>query len=201
MMILLALLVSMSAMGQRTRIYIEDFEIMPDSTVTVPVILATQDTTVGFQFNMDAPEGLLVKGIGKMPYLSELGMLLTHNKIDGTYVVVAYSMDLVSCPPDTAEVVKIKFQATPEFTGGDVILWKCRGSATNGDPLTFDNDTVHVTVPSSSLISIPADGPAGKQYFNMQGQPISSPDSVPVAIQVTTATDGTRTTRKVAVKP
>ena len=64
----------------------------------------------------------------------------------------------------------------------------------------FDNDTTIVTVPKASIMEINEDGlPASEQYFNLNGQPIVSPDSVPVAIQVTTRPDGRRSSRKVAV--
>jgi hypothetical protein len=63
----------------------------------------------------------------------------------------------------------------------------------------MDGDTTMVTVPTASLIGIPYDMPVQDQYFNLLGQPVSSPDSVPVAIQVTTGPNGERTSRKEAV--
>ena len=63
----------------------------------------------------------------------------------------------------------------------------------------MEGDTTTVTVPQASLIGIPVDGqPVKDQYFNLMGQPITSPDVVPVAIQVTTLADGGHTSRKVA---
>ena len=70
------------------------------------------------------------------------------------------------------------------------------------DNTTFviQGDTVKVTVPEASVIEVPQDQtPAGEQYFNLNGQPISSPDSVPVAIQVNTLASGQRVSRKVSV--
>ena len=47
---LLAVCVAVCAMAQANRVYIEDFEICPDSVVTVPVMLANVDETRGVQF-------------------------------------------------------------------------------------------------------------------------------------------------------
>ena len=55
---ILALMMALGALAQRNVVYIEDFEICPDSTVTLPVMMANSDPTRGIQFNMSLPLGL-----------------------------------------------------------------------------------------------------------------------------------------------
>jgi hypothetical protein len=96
-------------------------------------------------------------------------------------------------------VLMIEFKAKSDFAGGEIVLWKCRGSTMENTTIIIGNDTTMVTLPSSSLIGIPIDKcPDGDQYFNLLGQPIPSADSVPVAVRVTTRPDGTIDSRKVA---
>ena len=59
-MIIFALLVALDAVSQSNRIYVEPFEICPDSIVAVPVMLANESPTRGLEFNMTLPEGLVV---------------------------------------------------------------------------------------------------------------------------------------------
>lgn len=199
---LLALVVPVGALGQHNRIYMDDFEIAPDSTVTVPVIMANEDTTYGFQFHLTPPEGLQVRSVRKTPHINDLGLSLLSSKEGGMTIVLLYSMEMLYCPPDTAEVVTVKFQADPGFRGGDIIIDKCLGSKHNTDGIFLDGDTVHVSIPSSGVALLNQDAaPVQEHYYNLQGQPITSPDSVPVAIKVTTAATGERTARKVTVKP
>ena len=46
-------LLALSGAAQTNRIYIDDFEIYPDSTVTVPVVFANESRARGLQYNRD----------------------------------------------------------------------------------------------------------------------------------------------------
>ena len=202
-MTLMAVLVAVSAMAQsRNRIYIEDFEIDLDSTLVVPVMLANQDESRGLQFNITLPDGLRMIDRETTDYAQRYNMSLSCNysQNTGSYLVIMYPTPPTCFPPDTMAVMTITFKALPNFKGGLMPVWKCRGSTMDNETIFMDNDTTKVTVPSSSLIGVPTDTkPVWDQYFNMMGMPIDSPDSVPVAIHVTTAADGRCVSRKVAV--
>ena len=80
-------------------------------------------------------------------------------------------------------------------------VWKVIGSTIDNVAFPIDGDTALVTVPTSSLLNIPYDQPpVREQYFNLMGNPIQSPDTVPVAIEVITRPDGSCTSRKIAVR-
>lgn len=197
---MMALLAALTAAGQSGRIYIEDFEIDLDSTKTVPVILANIDPTRGVQFNLTLPDGLSLEGYEETAYSLGYDMALTSRFVPdyNGYLVFLYPSRPICFPPDTAAVINLTFTASSNFKGGDLTLWQCRGSTLENTTLYLDGDTTQVTVPVSSLIGIPIDQkPTEEQYFNLMGQPISSPDMAPIAIQVTTRADGVRSSRKV----
>lgn len=198
---ILAVCVALCAMAGTNRIYIEDFEIDPDSTVTVPVMLANEDPTRGVQFNMTLPPGLILKSSKVTDYSSEYTMSLTcrYSEADGHYLLFLYPMGPICYDPDTAAVLTVTFAAQPDFKGGTISLWKCRGSTIDNHSFVIGDATTIVTVPEASIIGIPIDNePVRDEFFNLMGQPVSSPDSIPVAIQVTTTASGERTSRKVA---
>lgn len=198
MMIILAAVFTLAAVAQRNRIYIEDFEIYPDSTITVPVMLANMDSTRGIQFNITLPSGLKILECNLTPYADEYDMFLFQNSTVSGTTIGMYPLSRVCFPPDTMAVLMIEFKAKSDFAGGEIVLWKCRGSTMENTTIIIGNDTTMVTLPSSSLIGIPIDKcPDGDQYFNLLGQPIPSADSVPVAVCVTTRPDGTIDSRKV----
>ena len=199
------MLVALTATGQTNRIYIEDFELAPDSTKTVPVMLANVDETRGIQFNITMPQGLKFAGYDLSEYAAQedFHMNLSANKVnDSTWSVMVYPSGRICFPPDVQPVVMLKFKAKSEFKGGDLLVWKCRGSTIDNNTIFMDDATTHVTVPQSSIIALPEDRfTVSEEFYNINGQSIASPDSVPVAIQVTTSNDGTRTARKVATRP
>lgn len=200
---LLAVCMALFTMAQNNRIYIEDFEISPDSTVTVPVILANEDPTRGVQFNISLPSGLIYKKSHVTEYSEEYGMSLTcrYSNRDGCYTVFLYPMAQICYDPDTAAVMTITFAAQSDFKGGTISIWKCRGSTINNKPFVIPDASTNVTIPAASLIGIPIDNePVHEEFFNLMGQPVLSPDSLPVAIQVTTTADGQRSCRKVACR-
>ena len=200
---ILAVSMALCAMAQNNRIYIEDFEIDPDSTVTVPVILANESPTRGVQFNMTLPPGLILKSSKVTDYSSEYFMSMTcrYYEKGGYYMVFIFPMAAVCFEPNTAEVMTITFAAQPDFKGGTISLWNCMGSTINNHSFAIDGASTVVTVPEASLIGIPIDkDPERDEFFNLLGQPVSSPDSVSLAIHVTTAADGQRTSRKVSCR-
>lgn len=202
-MTILAVLVAVSAVAQSpSRVYIEDFEIAPDSSIVVPVILANVERTRGVQFYITLPEGLSMIDRELTDYSLEYKMTLSspYSEKNKCYMVFIYPSAGNMFPPDTMAVMTIEFQASSTFRGGLMPLWKCRGSTLNNTSIVYQNDTTIVTVPTASLIGVPIDQqPTEDQYFNLMGQPIDSPQCAPVAIQVITAPNGQRSCRKVAV--
>lgn len=200
MMVMVAVLLALAVVAQqRNRIYIENFEIYPDSSLTVPVMLANMDSTRGIQFNITLPFGLRISECELTPYAKEYDMHIFENNNAGVLTIGMYPFSRVCFPPDTVAVMTINFDAKTDFKGGEIFLWKCRGSTMENTTIFIGDDTTTVTVPSSSLIGIPVDQKTDDElYFNLLGQPIPSADSVPVAVQVTTRPDGTINSRKVA---
>lgn len=203
LMIILLSLVALSGAAQSNRIYIDDFEIYPDSTVTVPVVLANESRIRGLQFNMTLPQGLTIEEYELTDYSDDLTMSLVVRRIkDNYYGVFIYPTQKIPYPADTTAVIMtLTFGATSDFTGGEVVMFNGRGSTMNNHTFIIDGDTVEVTVPAASLIGIPMDqNPVKDEFFNLQGSPIPSPDSVPVAIHVYTLADGRLDSRKVCVR-
>ena len=164
-LIILVAALAFNAVAQNNRIYIEDFEIIPDSSVLVPVILANQDTTCGFQFNMTLPDGLEVEKVSMTDRIRDLEMKLEYHERNGSSVVMIYSMQLAYCVPDTIEVLTIKFKADADFKGGEVSLWKCRGARTDNTGLILSDATTRVSVPERSLVGVPIDKKKEKEQF------------------------------------
>jgi len=202
MITLMSVLMAMNMLADGNRIYIDDFEISSDTTVWMPVMLANVDSTRGLQFNLTLPAGLNLKTYRMIESIEEeYGMsLFSSHRNDSVWTLGMYPMGRICLPPDTIAVMMLEFAADPEFKGGNILVWKCRGSTIDNMTIYIDDDTTHVTVPKSSLMGIPVDKKQGvEEYFNLMGQRIASPDSVPVALCVTTEPNGKRTCRKVAV--
>lgn len=204
LLLMLCALLAINAVAQQgNRIYIEDFEIEPGKTVSVPLMLSNQDPTRGMQFNISLPNGLRMIDQELTAYSEEYNMNMSCNyrKADSCYLVFIYPSSAICYPADTTvALMTFKLGAKQDFRGGDIVLWKCIGSTIDNTTFVIQGDTVKVTVPEASVIEVPQNQtPAGEQYFNLNGQPISSPDSVPVAIQVNTLASGQRVSRKVSV--
>ena len=196
----MAVLATLTAAAQGNRIYIEDFEIDRDSTKTVQVMLANVDPTRGIQFNLTLPAGLMFEDYEETAYSRRYTMSLTSRFVPeyNGYLIFLYPSKAICFPPDTTAVINLTFSASSDFSGGDLMIWQCRGSTIDNETIYMDGDTTQVSVPSSTLIGIPVDQrPTEEQYFNLMGQPIASPEMAPIAIQVTTRSDGMRTSRKV----
>lgn len=202
MLVVLAMAVAMSAVSQRNVMYIDDFEIYPDSTVVVPLMLANSDSTRGVELKMTLPDGLTLTAKQLTDYAEEeYGMVFFGGLSNGVWSLGMYPPGRVSFPPADTAIMTLQFTAAPDFKGGEIILWKQHGSTMSSKTIYFDSDTALVTVPTSSLIGIPMDSRQDSElFFNLMGQPIASPDSVPVAIQVVTDQAGRRSSHKVSVK-
>ena len=154
------------AVAQNNRVYIEDFEIVPGDSVTVPVVLANQDTTYGFQFGMMLPHGLEVKDVRLSDDFTQLGFNLNHGVRNGNCMVMVYSLKQLYCVPDSVKVLEVDFGARPGFKGGEITLWKGRGASSDNQCIYLDDGTVRVSVPKRSLVGIPIDQQQGDAHFN-----------------------------------
>lgn len=194
---------ALMASAQTNRIYIEDFEIEPGTTDTVPVLFASVDPSRGLQFNLSLSAGLDVVDIELTDYSRQFSMVgsCNYSSKNDCYLMFIYPGDRVCYPADTVAVImNVLIEADPDFSGGTLTTWKCRGSTMENAAIIMEGDTTTVSTPTASILLIPADQkPQPDQYFNMMGQPIDDPASAPVAIQVTTRASGERTSRKVAV--
>ncbi|MBR5674143.1 MAG: hypothetical protein IKW97_07050 [Muribaculaceae bacterium] len=199
----LALLATIGVAAQTNRIFIEDFEIEPGTTDSVAVMFSSVDPSRGLQFNISLPKGLAYMGADVTEYAANYNMSVSCNYSEKyrCYSAFIYPPGRICFPADTtAAVMNLWLKAKDEFKGGTIIIWKCRGSTIDNNTIYMDGDTTTVTVPQASIIGIPVDNqPVKDQYFNLLGQPITSPGVVPVAIQVTTLANGGHTSRKVAV--
>ena len=164
-MTLCALLMAVTAAAQGNRLMIQDFEIVPDSTVTVPVTLVNTDASRGLQFNLTIPEGLTIENVKVTKYTKKLGLSVTYSESNGISTIILYQMGKVCFPPDSADVVLVTFQASPKFRGGQVELWKGRGSTMENNTFIIEGDTAVVTVPAATLIGIPNGLKPEEEYF------------------------------------
>lgn len=203
LMIIVAVLMALPCWAQGNKVYIEDFEIEPDSSITVPVMMANADSTRGVQFNITLPEGMGLDGFAVSDYSRQYEMTMTCRLADeGTfYVAMVYPNGRICFPAGTEPVALLTFTASSNFKGGIIKVWKCRGSTIDNHVIEFDGALTTVTVPASSLIGVPIDKqPVKDEFFNLQGVPINSPDSAAMAIKVSTWPDGKVTASKVACR-
>lgn len=166
---LMALLTAMTLAAQDNRIFIDDFEIDRDSTVTVPVMLANVDPTRGIQFNLTLPQGLTLGDYEETPYSVKYKMSITcrHKTDQDYYMLLLVPSRPVCFPPDTARVINLTLAASSDFKGGTIDVWQCRGSTKDNHTIVMGGDAVQVTVPEASLIGIPIEQkPAEDQFFN-----------------------------------
>ena len=173
---LTALFVTVGAMAQSSnRIYIEDFEIDPDSTLTVPVMLANEDPSRGVQFYITLPEGLKMTDYDLTDYSRRHHMAVSCNfsSKNNCYMVFIYPSLATCFPPDTVAVMTIEFHAPHDFEGGLMPVWKCRGSTMENKSIFMEDGITRVTVPQASLIGDPVDRkPAWREDFiNQKDQP------------------------------
>ena len=174
LLLIMAMLMSLVATAQTNRIFIEDFEIEPGATDSVPVLLSNVDPSRGLQFNISLPEGLNYMGAEVSEYASgyKMSVSCNYNQKNSCYSAFIYPPGPICFPADTTAVVMyIWLMAKDDFKGGPIITWKCRGSALDNNTIIMDGDTTVVTVPQASLIGIPVENrQAQDQYFNLTGQ-------------------------------
>ncbi|MBQ6166054.1 MAG: hypothetical protein IJK41_01265 [Muribaculaceae bacterium] len=143
---LLTVAATVTALAQGNgRIYIEDFEITPDSTVMVQVMLENSEPTQGFQFNMNLPEGLTLEEIELTKYSRKMKMNQANKLKNGSWIVAVYSMEQTAYPPDTAAVLTLTMTALPDFEGGNINIDKCQGSSLEYTTINYDNSYAVVT--------------------------------------------------------
>ena len=162
--------------------------------------MANRDSTRGIQVNITLPEGLRLLDRSLTQYSRDFGMEPFGNYKNGVWTIGMIPSVAICFPPADTAIMELKFNALPEFTGGEIILWRQRGATIKNKTIFFEDDTTLVTVPQASIIELQDKAqPTDERFFNLEGQPIQSPDAVPMAIQVATWPDGRRSARKVAV--
>lgn len=148
MIAMLVAVATLTAMAQRSNsIYIEDFEIAPDSSAIVNVMLANNEITRGFQFKMKLPDGLEVDDIELTKHAKRQQMNIASNLTKGNWIVAVYPSGLTSLPADTAAVLTIYFTALPQFEGGRITITKSMGSSEENTTIYYDDSSTTVTVP------------------------------------------------------
>lgn len=200
-MAVLAVLVAIPVSGQANSLYMDDFELEPDSIITVPLVLANESPSRGLQFTLTLPQDIYLEESVVTSYSQGYRMSISNNVLgDNSFLIFVYPSIRICYPPDTAEIVKFTFSAAPSFKGGQIFITECVGSTIENQSFPMEGDTVNVAVSPASLIGVPVNQqPVEDQYFNLLGLPISSADEVPVAIRVTTTADGRRDSRKVSI--
>ena len=202
LMAIFVVLLSLPCLAQSNQIYMNDFEIVPDSIMDFSLMLANESPTRGLQYTMKLPQGLFLEDMVVTAYSQHYRMTISCNDLgNNSYLVFVFPNIRICYPPDTAAIVTISLRAASDFKGGDVLIVDCAGSTIDSQSFPIVGDTVHVTVPASSLIRIPMDQqPVKDQYFNLLGAPIHSATDVPIAIHVTTSRDGRRDCHKVSMQ-
>ncbi len=150
MITLLAALAAVAAVAQsRGCVYIENLELVPDSTVTVPVMLACLEPTQGLQFKMSLPDGLILEEMELTKRSRRLDMNLAKKHKGDTWNVAVYTMSMASFPPDTTAVIHATLRALPQFQGGEIHIWKCQGCSQDFTTINYDDS--YTTVMRAAL--------------------------------------------------
>lgn len=147
LMICLAVCAALWGVAQNSRIYLDDFEVAPGSTVTVPVLLANQDTTRGVQFSVSLPQGLKCVELNLSEYAERKKFISNYTVKGNTCKVMIFQVGTASFTPGNNVIAMITLEADDAFKGGDVTVNKCRGSTMDNKSLLLDGGTAVVTVP------------------------------------------------------
>ena len=148
-MICLAVCAALCAVAQGNRICVHDIEVARGATVTVPVLLANQDTTRGVQFRVTLPQGLTCQEWNLAPRTERLGFILNNILKDGAHSVMIYQVGRGAIPPGDEAIAIMTLQVDDTFTGGEITVWKCRGSTMDNKSMEMDGSTSSVTVPEN----------------------------------------------------
>lgn len=169
LMIMMLLCLAQIAVAQADRVYIEDFEISPDSVVTVPVMLACPQQTRGIQFDMALPQGLELEDMELSNHSDNLGMRLSNRKLNGsnTHAIVLYPFKESFFQSDTSVVVMyISFKALKGFKGGTISLSRIRGSTLSNQSIKMNDASTTVTLLPNTLMRRQQDDDVQDQFFN-----------------------------------
>ena len=160
--ICLAVCAALFAAAQNSRVYMDDFEVAPGSSVTVPIILANQDTTRGVQFSVSLPQGLQCAELNLSQFAERKKFLLNYNVKGNTCKVMVFQVGIANFTPGEITVADITLEADDSFKGGNITFKKCRGSTMDNKSILMDGSTAVVTVPKEGqggffLDAAPAD--------------------------------------------
>lgn len=174
MITLLAMVMALPCVAQVNRLYMNDFEIEPDSTVTVLLYLTNEVPSRGLQFNLTLPEGLTREDYEVTAYSKECNMTMVCEKTGANnYMAFVYPPTRICYPVDSdREVATFTFKAASGFKGGELVIDGCKGSTMDSKTFSIEGDTVVVTVPARSLVGIPVDQQStDSPFFNLQEKP------------------------------
>ena len=150
LMICLAVCVTLCAVAQRNRIYVDSFEIARGGTVTVPVMLANQDTTRGVQFRVTLPQGLRCVEMNVSQRAERKGFILNKTLKDDFHSVMIYQVGTACFAPGDMAIAEMTLQADETFGGGEITVWKCRGSTMDNLSIEMDGGMAIVTIPMAA---------------------------------------------------
>lgn len=169
MMTWLLMCAALCVVAQGNRIYMEDVEITPDSSLTVPLMLTNVDETRGVQFNMVLPQGLQLVDQDLTDYSYDIGMKLTtrHLAEQNTWIVIVHSMEKAYFPAGNATaIMEFCFKAAKDFKGGKIILNNMRGSTFDNRSIKVNDDSTTVTVLPNTLMRRQQADDDQDQFFN-----------------------------------
>lgn len=151
---LLLMLLAMSAASQHNGIFIENFEIEPGSSMTVPVLLCGSEATRGLQFNMTLPLGMTMQTYELDETVSEQYKLRSYERCNaGVWTIGLYPFGRMCLPTDTTLVImRMTLEAAPDFAGGEIYFWKQIGAHMDNSKIVFSDDTTAVAVPRRSVM-------------------------------------------------
>lgn len=150
-MICLAVCATLCAVAQGNRICVGDVEVARGATVTVPVVLANQDTTRGVQFKVMLPQGLRCEEWNLAPRTQRLGFILNNVLKNGAHSVMIYQVGRGAIPPGDEAIAIMTLKADDTFNGGEITVMKCRGSTMDNKSMEMDGSTSTVTVPTGNF--------------------------------------------------
>ena len=152
MLTMMATVVAVCAMAQANYVYIEDFEIAPGETLEVPLLLTNADETRGVQFNITLPDGLQLEDYELTKYARSRKMNTFGNDKGNYWCLGMYpSQSVCFEPQEKAAIMTLYLTAGNDFKGGEILLWKQRGSTMDSKAIKFDDHTTTVKAVVSAV--------------------------------------------------
>lgn len=147
-MTLVALLLAVTAMAQHNGVFIDSFEIAPGTSVTVPVKFHVIEPTRGLQFCVSLPPRLrMVRHDLDEETADQYSLHPFGSRNDSVWTLGMYPFGRVCLPADTVmTVMQVTLKASPDFQGGDIRLWRQRGSRLDNSSIQLSDDTTAVRV-------------------------------------------------------